>query len=261
MRCAKTDAFTLVELSIVLVILGLLTGGILTGQSLIRAAELRSVVTDFQRFQAAIKSFRDKYQATPGDMQTATRFWGDNNTICPDAAVTNGSPGTCNGDGDGQIDEAVIAGTTSESLQFWNQLQLAGLLEGNFSGVVPVANSLIPGTDLPASKLANGGWSVNHIGAGGGPSNYAVPFGNSLLIGATTPTYVPWSRLLRPEEAWNIDAKVDDGKPARGLAIARFWNDLCAAADDGTHANNDYAASYKLSDNTAQCALYFRELF
>lgn len=67
--------FSLVELSIVLVILGLLTGGILAGQSLIRASELRSVSTELQRYSSAIYSFRDQYMALPGDMLNATSFW------------------------------------------------------------------------------------------------------------------------------------------------------------------------------------------
>ena len=69
-------AFSLVELSIVLVILGLLVGGILTGQSLIRAAELRSVTTEFSQYQTAVMTFRDKYFAIPGDMKNARDFWG-----------------------------------------------------------------------------------------------------------------------------------------------------------------------------------------
>ena len=72
----KRSAFSLVELSIVLVILGLLTGGILSGQSLIRAAELRSVTTEYSRYTAATYSFRDKYFALPGDMSNAESFWG-----------------------------------------------------------------------------------------------------------------------------------------------------------------------------------------
>ena len=81
------SGFSLVELSIVLVILGLLTGGILAGQSLIRAAELRSVATESQRYMAALNSFRDKYFALPGDMANATAFWG----------AQNATPATCHG--------------------------------------------------------------------------------------------------------------------------------------------------------------------
>lgn len=69
------NAFSLVELSIVLVILGLLTGGILAGQNLIRAAELRSVTTQLQQYQTALQTFRNKYFALPGDMTKATDFW------------------------------------------------------------------------------------------------------------------------------------------------------------------------------------------
>ena len=69
-------AFSLVELSIVLVILGLLVGGILSGQSLIRAAQLRSVTADYTRFVTAVNTFRDKYFALPGDMTNAQSVWG-----------------------------------------------------------------------------------------------------------------------------------------------------------------------------------------
>ena len=77
--------FTLVELSIVLVILGLLVGGVLSGQSLIRAAELRSITAQQQRFVTSINAFRDKYFALPGDMTNAQSFWG----------VANATPSTC----------------------------------------------------------------------------------------------------------------------------------------------------------------------
>ena len=67
-------AFSLVELSIVLVILGLLVGTVLTGKSLIRASELRSVVSQFQAFHAAHNAFKDKYFSIAGDMNNATQF-------------------------------------------------------------------------------------------------------------------------------------------------------------------------------------------
>src|ERR1700754_5054766 len=98
--------FTLVELSIVLVILGLLVGGVLAGQSLIRAAELRSISTDTTQYRTALFSFREKYNALPGDMINATSFWGDRATgaeSCADGAIANGTPGTCNGNGNGMI--------------------------------------------------------------------------------------------------------------------------------------------------------------
>lgn len=73
---AHRQAFSLVELSIVLVILGLLVGGILAGQSLIKASELRKIGADFTRYESAINAFRDKYFFYPGDLPNATQLWG-----------------------------------------------------------------------------------------------------------------------------------------------------------------------------------------
>jgi prepilin-type N-terminal cleavage/methylation domain-containing protein len=71
----KRNGFSLVELSIVLVILGLLVGGVLSGQNLIRASELRKYITLQNQYRTAISAFRDKYFALPGDMTNATAFW------------------------------------------------------------------------------------------------------------------------------------------------------------------------------------------
>src|SRR5688572_8582479 len=129
--------FSLVELSIVLVILGLLTGGILAGQSLIRAAELRSVTSEFQRYSTALGAFRDKYFAIPGDMTNAVSFW----TVaaaCPSVAAT-AAAGVCNGNGDGQI-TALATGTCNgtncgnEIFGIWEHLAYAGLVEGSYTG-------------------------------------------------------------------------------------------------------------------------------
>ena len=113
--------FSLVELSIVLVILGLLTGGILTGQSLIRASELRSVVTQIQGFQSAAYSFRDKYFAMPGDMRNAESFWGTDPNGCPTNTVQTTRTQTCNGDGDGVIERRTVGTGSDERFRAWQQ--------------------------------------------------------------------------------------------------------------------------------------------
>ena len=73
---SSSSAFTLVELSIVLVIIGLLVGGVLSGKSLIRASELRAVASEFSYYKIAIGNFKDKYSALPGDMRNAVTYWG-----------------------------------------------------------------------------------------------------------------------------------------------------------------------------------------
>ncbi len=90
---------------------------------------------------------------------------------------------------------------------------------------------------------------------------YALDYGNVFYIGTQIIGLDGAGPVLKPEEAWNIDSKMDDGKPARGNVIARYWNNLCAAADDGTHTSNDLNASYKLSDSSVQCSLHFIKAF
>lgn len=147
MNCRAAHGFSLVELSIVLVILGLLTGGILGGQSLIRAAELRSVTTDVNRYSTAVHSFRNKYYALPGDMPNAVRFWGaqagstadgtDNTCIMLDKDSPATDQRTCNGDGNGNIGWLTDFSNVvnMETHRAWQHLANAGLIEGKFAGV------------------------------------------------------------------------------------------------------------------------------
>lgn len=260
------SAFSLVELSIVLVILGLLTGGILAGQSLIRAAEVRSVTTEIGKLQSAVNGFRDKYMGLPGDITNATRFWGDNNAQCPDAGIANGTPGTCNGDGDGLMYRALAHNDTGEIFQAWNQLALAGLIEGSYTGLNGPSHinyHSIPGTNVLAGKISNTGWSIlGRTGMfPGNPSMYALEYGPFYFIYGTAGTSETDGKALRPEEAWNVDTKIDDGRPAYGKVIARYWNSECSRADDGSNDSTDLNASYNLTDTDIECAFYVRNIF
>lgn len=259
----QSRAFSLVELSIVLVILGLLTGGILTGQSLIRAAELRSIATQFQSYQTASMTFRDKYFALPGDMKNATQFWGAADATADTCTTTVGTgTQTCNGDGNGRINtfstDSSLA-TRSEPYRFWEHLVNAELLQGTYTGVRGTGS--IPNENVPAAKADSAGWTIYDIGSGGDTSRYDLTYGDTLMYGTPTGSSITQGQSLTPEEAWGIDKKLDDELPASGKVIARFWNDACAAADDGSHANNDLVASYKLSESSKTCAIMFRQLF
>lgn len=247
-------AFSLVELSIVLVILGLLTGGILAGQSLIRAAELRSVGADMFRFRTAHLSFHDRYMAMAGDMANATKFWGDDAAACADAAVADGTPGTCNGNGNGIINQGTAIGATAEAFQYWKQLVLAGLIEGTYTGLSGPSHAAhaVFGTNAPASRLSPAGFAIRYLTGSGqtwvdGPSQI-ITFGiagSGSLDGDLA--------AIRAEEAWNIDSKFDDGKPATGFVRASpiSYRPYCTTADTTS-------AAYALTDTHAQaCSLFF----
>ncbi len=254
--------FTLIELSIVLVILGLLTGGILAGQSLIKASELRATTNELNEFRMATITFEDKYRSLPGDMPNATRFWGDNSTHCADAGIADGIPGTCNGDGDGVIDEnGAGAAQEGEGYMFWNQLALAGLIQGEYSGIAGTSGTRDddPGINVPKSTFPNGCYHLDSKG-GINTSNYDLDYGkNQIKLGNNDGGGADCDdRLMTPEDAWNIDKKIDDGRPAYGKVIARYWDNECAAANDGGHADDDLDADYRLSNTDVDCSLIYR---
>src|ERR1019366_6843373 len=76
-KVALTAGFTLIEMSIVLVIIGLIVGSVLVGRDLIRAAELRSVISEVEKYKTAVMTFKGKYDCLPGDCANATTFLAD----------------------------------------------------------------------------------------------------------------------------------------------------------------------------------------
>lgn len=267
-HASRKIGFSLVELSIVLVILGLIVGGVLSGQSLIRAAELRSLTTDTQRYIAATIAFRDKYFGLPGDMSNATAYWGKDGTNCAsDTGDVDATTGTCNGNGDGRTEYGTVNGGTGESFQFWRQLALAGLIEGSYTGISGPGSTInsIRGVNSPAAKPNNVGWNAQNASAADAlltTNLYILEYGNFFALGAKTSGTGGFGQAYaKPEDAWNVDTKMDDGKPASGMVIAKFWNNQCSGPNSGAATNTNYDASYLLTVTTPQCALLFRQLF
>jgi prepilin-type N-terminal cleavage/methylation domain-containing protein len=115
----QQSGFTVVEIAIVLVIIGLLLGGVLKGQELINSAKAKSYAQDFRTIQSALYGFQDRYKGIPGDLAGA-------NTKINGADLATGTLG------DGKIDgvwDTVTA--TNESCLAWQHLRLAGFLAGN----------------------------------------------------------------------------------------------------------------------------------
>jgi prepilin-type N-terminal cleavage/methylation domain-containing protein len=239
----KKQGFSLVELSIVLVILGLLTGGILTGQNLIRAAELRSVTTQIAGYRTALYSFRDKYFAIPGDMVNATNFWGEAHAT-PATCQTTASTGvlTCNGNGNGQIGET--GGWRWERFRAWQHMANAGLIEGTYNGIAGPSgvNHAQIGLNVPRAKMTNAGWNLLADNPGED---------NKLTIGTESTSGTAFEAFILPEEAWGLDKKVDDGLPETG----RVQSLLSGCVDASTPAN------YALTVSSVECNLQFLNLY
>lgn len=259
MSNTRTLGFSLVELSIVLVILGLLVGGVLAGQSLIRASELRAVGEEYTRWRTATMAFKDKYFALPGDMANATAIWGKDATYCNAHTGTATANGTCNGNADGVMNNWGGGSTAGEVFAYWKQLSLAGLIEGTYSGIAGTGGGLhtVFGENAPRSRLSKGGWGLQWLSASPGDSaTFAGNYGNFYTFGAEFASTVPLARVLKAEEAWNIDTKLDDGMPNTGNITARDRY-ACASSTSAT----DTAATYRVSDSGINCTLYFIKVF
>lgn len=249
-------AFSLVELSIVLVILGLLTGGILAGQSLIKAAEQRKRMAFIADFRASWHSFRDKYQAIPGDMPNATSFWGRSSLAadnCTGQPGTASATGTCNGNGNGHV---FWTGSPAEASFVFQHLQLAGMQNINAPSSHPTTNGFYYGLD-PAN---NNGWIL--VGASFQTYAELYPSTSDAALGANyqgvalqfarynTGSSQPIAAYLTPEETWNLDTKYDDGRLQSGgfrasngyvMGTTTAAREPCAI---GTNPNYDYNLTY-----------------
>jgi prepilin-type N-terminal cleavage/methylation domain-containing protein len=185
----KSKGFTLIEIAIVLVIIGLLLGGVLKGQELITGARVRNLISQQDGIKAAFFGFQDRYRALPGDYSAA-------------GANINCGGATCvSGDGNGRI-EAPNAATTHEEILAWNHLTMAGFLNGSYTFASGVA---IPDTgNTPVNP-----YSVyiqliydGIYGTGGSPK----PAKHNLKTGGQVPV----------EIIAEVDRKIDDGKANSG---------------------------------------------
>lgn len=210
----KRQGFTLIELSIVLVIIGLIVGGVLMGQDLIHAAKVRNVMSEANEYKTAYNTFKLKYNAFPGDMADATEYWGaadgDNGTGNDCVLLTTKNPLTCNGNGDETMHYSV------ESFLAWEHLALAGLIPGSYYGEREAPDYYIPEGNAPTSAL--GGQTVYQFHTN---TVYTRTNIHQLkLAGAYSGVLQPVGSAINSKDAYDIDVKMDDGRPSSGRVFA-----------------------------------------
>ena len=206
-----------------LTIVGLLIGAILSGQSLIRASQLRNLTVQTANYRTAVYSFVEKYSNMPGDMPNAVAFWGaiaggaadGYDAVCAAYALPNTDKRTCNGDGDGFVAPSSSGTAFYETYRFWQHLANAGLIEGTYTGVNNQANN----TPAPRiSKLAKFMVRQYPDQTSGANANYFLgPNGNLIYVGTNVAAVTSvGGPFLFPLDVWNIDVKLDDGTPDKG---------------------------------------------
>ncbi len=247
------NAFTLIEIAIALVIIGVIAGAITAGSSLIRASELRGLVEEMEQFRNNMHLFEAKYNGKAGDLHNATEFWGALNVsaiACRSIAATDKR--TCNGNGDGNI-------VNHEGFRMWQHLSNSGLLPGQFTGTAGSLgpNDAVSGENVPISSIENVDYMMQYLQNG-----YYLYFntvkGNIFFTGAggSGGAHQPWEPYLTSLELFNIDKKIDDGHPVYGSVIAqKAW----IGPNGGygcTTSNDEDTAEYNLGKEGKICAFY-----
>lgn len=184
----KAGGFTLIEIAIVLVIIGLLLGGVLKGQELITSARVRNLIAQNDGVKAAYFGFLDRYRGLPGDYPGAT------------TNIAGISTATCtgNGDGNGRI-ETTGGSTPTENILVWEHLSKSGFISGSYTCAATESNATTP-TNAFAVRLQLVWDNAYDDSAGTATARH------NLKTGSQIP-----SDLLG-----EVDRKIDDGSAAGG---------------------------------------------
>ncbi len=213
----RQQGFTLIEIAIVLVIIGLLLGGVLKGQELITSARVRNMISTQDGIKAAYFGFLDRFRALPGDYT---------------AAATNitGVASTNNGNGNGRVETGLTATATvvaEEHILVWEHLSKAGFINGTYTYAATASNTTSPTNPYGVymQLIYDGIYGTNNTGADG---STASPARHNIKTGAQVPV----------EIIVEVDRKIDDGTPnTGGFQFSEYQGNAAAAPTDAATAS------------------------
>jgi prepilin-type N-terminal cleavage/methylation domain-containing protein len=248
-----SSGFSLIELSMVIIIIGLIVAGTISAHSIVKAAKLRDVISDYYEYSTAFSSFKGQFKAIPGDFTKAHLYWGDDCGTNPEPTTnppffhTNGLNNRCSGNGDGYITWDGIG--TFEIYKVFQHLYLAGYVSQAYTGNNFVSEPLYtggeqlyrPGINVPKSSFGDDSY---YIIAGRNTIPAAITWSNTerkaktdyLFIVRVNPDHLTTLSYLSSRDSYNLDNKIDDSKADTGVFLSIDSNapDITSSCLSGT---------------------------
>lgn len=243
-----TKGFTLIELAIALMVIGLLIGGVLKGQELINNARIIKTVKQVQDYKAAVQIFRSTYDAWPGDIRTPSRI--PNCTGLPCMAAGNGNTILDPVGGSLYVNNITTQAPfvyTGDARNFWRHLSKAGLITGINDNSTTYPTPFEWGVDFPAAPYDGTGFVPFQLGWQGL---------NGIIMMHTDAST---RGAVLAKDAAQIDRKIDDGKPfyqGDVMVTDDYGPGRAALAATCISVRNE-TATYVETATTGGCTMYF----
>lgn len=223
--------FSLIEISIVLVIIGILIGGVLVGQTLLGTSKVQAIISDIQGYKEASSGFFEKYSYSAGDFPDADDYW----------------TGTTAGNGDGTLGDP--SSSAVEYWYFWHHLAQADFIKGNYTG----AAGSVPKAAIDRSYISH------FYDSGTASGGYYEAF---YLTGAALPAEtadVGATHIITGQDAYAIDKKIDDGIAGDSVdAIPDYGNGGTGGTVQGAGDCITGAAYELTTDDLCSLAFYYK---
>lgn len=226
----ENSGFTLTELSVIIILTGMIVIGLVGGKSLVRGLKIKSIITQTNSFISSIDTFKLKYKGIPGDLEDAFNYWGFD---------CSKNDYECNGNGDEKI-EHTNSPLNNEGLRAWQHLSLSKIINESYTGTGKTLGDRTEcqlGINSPKSSITDVGFFLN---------NWKDSEYNSINTGTSKNCE---EGFLTPLELFKIDKKYDDGNPADG-----FIKPQKSAV---SNCYSDETKKYILEEKTQACNLIY----